>query len=175
MKTSENKKHSEDYFGEPRNFWWNQDYLELIAKRTGLNQCHKMLDVGCGVGYWSRLLAPFLCEDATMTGIDQEVSWVKKCAETQFARPAHFQVGDAQNLSFANESFDLVTCQTVLMHLKDPKAALTEFHRVLKPGGVLLIAEPNTSGAAAVRSNIDRTLSIQEQLLISELDMTCNR
>ena len=46
------KLHSEDYFGEQRNFWWNSDFINLLSQRWQLHRVSRMLDVGCGVGHW---------------------------------------------------------------------------------------------------------------------------
>jgi len=48
-------------------------------------------------------------------------------------------VGDAQDLSFENSSFDVIVCSEVFEHVKDPRKAALEFKRVLKPGGLLLL------------------------------------
>jgi SAM-dependent methyltransferase len=54
-----------------------------------------------------------------------------------------FHQGDATKLPFPDSSFDVVTCQTVLMHLASPLAALGEMLRILRPGGLLVCVEPN--------------------------------
>jgi ubiquinone/menaquinone biosynthesis C-methylase UbiE len=53
------KPHSAEYFGDTRDFWWNSDFLELMGKRLQFGNMKKILDVGCGVGHWGRLLALF--------------------------------------------------------------------------------------------------------------------
>jgi len=53
-----------------------------------------------------------------------------------------FSVGRAEALAFPADTFDLVTCQTVLIHLPDPRAALLEMARVARPGGLVVVAEP---------------------------------
>lgn len=168
------KLHSEEYFGEQRNFWWNQDFIEVMAKRWQLNQVHSLLDVGCGIGHWSRLLAPYLANEACIIGIDREQEWVKKSHDFPISRNATYQVADATHLPFPDSSFDCVTCQTVLIHLKDPEAALKEFIRVLKPGGLLAVAEPNNSASLMIRSNLDLTKSVDERLNQIRFQLMCN-
>jgi SAM-dependent methyltransferase len=53
-----------------------------------------------------------------------------------------YRVGSAEVLAFEDASFDLVTCQTLLIHVRDPARVIGEMVRVLRPGGVLLAAEP---------------------------------
>jgi SAM-dependent methyltransferase len=60
-------------------------------------------------------------------------------------------VGEARALPFPDDTFDFVTCQTVLIHVSDVDAVLAEFSRVTKPGGVVLAAEPdNLAGNVAL-------------------------
>jgi hypothetical protein len=44
--------HSEEYFGPYRDFWWNRDFLELMARRWQLGRYQSLLDVGCGMPAW---------------------------------------------------------------------------------------------------------------------------
>jgi 2-polyprenyl-3-methyl-5-hydroxy-6-metoxy-1,4-benzoquinol methylase len=69
------KLHSEEYLNDARNYWWNPDYLNLTAQRFSLHNKKLMLDVGCGVGHWSRILSSFLHSDARIIGVDQEMEW----------------------------------------------------------------------------------------------------
>src|SRR5262249_1726115 len=50
-------------------------------------------------------------------------------------------------------SFDLVTCQTVLIHVADPRAAIREMLRVTKPGGQIIVAEPNNKATHVVATS----------------------
>jgi SAM-dependent methyltransferase len=49
---------------------------------------------------------------------------------------------DVQDLPFADASYDLIVCSHVLEHVPDDRAALTEMHRVLRPGGIALLQHP---------------------------------
>lgn len=152
--------HSAEYFGSQRDFWWNADFLELMAKRLKLDQVHTVLDVGCGVGHWGQILSTVLPQTAHITGIDREADWVAKAnAATEPLRERFcYQQSCADKLPFADNTFDLVTCQTVLIHLADPTAAVLEMRRVCKPGGLILAIEPNN----IVQECIFDTLSIEK-------------
>ena len=142
--------HSAEQFGPQRDFWWHRDFLDLMATRWRLREATSLADIGCGQGHWSRLLYPYLRPPARLVGVDREPRWVVE-AEVNFRRaypnatPEGFSFlpGDATKLPLPDDSFDVVTCQTVLMHLDRPREALREMLRVLRPGGLLVCAEPN--------------------------------
>ncbi len=69
MSNNDEKGHSEEYFSEYRDHWWNKDFLELMARRWNLDSYSSLLDVGCGEFHWSRLLAPFL-DSPDIVGVD---------------------------------------------------------------------------------------------------------
>ncbi len=142
--------HSADQFGPQRDFWWHCDFLDLMAERWRLGEAASLADIGCGQGHWSRLLYPYLRSTARLTGIDREPRWIAEAAEnfrTAFPQvaPEHFTFvqGDATELPLPDKAFDVVTCQTVLMHLARPLDALREMLRILRPGGLLICVEPN--------------------------------
>lgn len=143
-----NKPHSADYFGESRDFWWNKDFLQLMAKRLELSKINKILDVGCGVGHWNRALSTVLPKNTQIFGIDLEDAWISEATKLAVLNGlqdrSFYQKGDALNIPFPDNTFDMVTCQTLLIHLQNPDIALREFIRVLKPNGILLIAESSS-------------------------------
>jgi SAM-dependent methyltransferase len=156
MMTKNEKPHSAEYFGEQRDFWWNRDFMALMAERWGLASVRSVLDAGCGIGHWGRVLAPFLSPDAALVGVDREPEWVEKAAALAKEKGLNrfsYQQGDVNALPFGDASFDLVTCQTLLIHVPDPRATLREFARVLKPGGLLALCEPNNLAGSLVRDS----------------------
>ncbi len=142
--------HSAEWFGEQRDFWWNRDFLDLMAVRWRLHEAGSLADIGCGLGHWLRLLYPYLRPPARLVGVDREPRWVAEAPEKfRHAFPhvapelISFHQGDATKLPLADDSFDVVTCQTVLMHLAQPLDALREMLRILRPSGLLVCVEPN--------------------------------
>lgn len=142
--------HSAANFGPQRDHWWNPDFLELMVRRWRLAEAESLADIGCGVGHWTRLLYPHCRPGARYAGVDREPRWVAE-SEVRFrqafpdvpAGRATFHQADAVALPLPSDSFDVVTCQTLLMHLARPDEALREMRRILKPGGLLICAEPN--------------------------------
>jgi SAM-dependent methyltransferase len=141
------ERHSERFLTDARDRWWNLDFLDLMAARLGLGSVHDALDVGCGQGHWTRLVARMLSADARIVGVDREPAWVERAATLADAR-TRFTCGEAEALPFPDASFDLVTCQTLLIHVRDPGAVIAEMRRVLRPGGRVLLCEPNNLAGA---------------------------
>jgi SAM-dependent methyltransferase len=166
--------HSAAYFGPERDFWWNLDQLDLIARRRDLGGVESVLDVGSGVGHWGRLVARLVSPTATVTGIDPEARWVQEAtrrAEPYGAR-FHYQQGVAEALPFDDGTFDLVTCQTVLIHTVDPRAAIREMLRVVRPGGQLVVAEPNNRASSVVDTSVTAGTDLED---VVRFHLTCER
>lgn len=146
--SSQNRPHSAEYFGGDRDFFWNADFLDLMARRLDLQSIESVADLGCGVGHWSKLLLPRLSSKARLVGIDREPSHVADFMsrfsdrEAGAGRVTAIQA-DATSLPIPDGSCDLATCQTLLLHVQDPAAALREMIRITKPGGLILCVEPN--------------------------------
>ena len=98
----------------------------------------RLLDVGCGGGFLSARLAEAVAP-GELVGIDVEPSQVDMAKEEAAQRGlsnVKFQVADAQELPFADGSFDVVHLGGVLLHVADVDRALAETRRVLRPGGM---------------------------------------
>jgi 2-polyprenyl-3-methyl-5-hydroxy-6-metoxy-1,4-benzoquinol methylase len=167
--------HSEAYFGDTRDFWWNRDFLELMVRRWSLKENASILDVGCGVGHWGRALMS-VCTGAHVIGFDREPEWILKATQRAQAAslPARYFVGDASAFEL-DEKFDVVTCQTLLIHVPQVEHVLERMKKHLKPGGLLLCAEPNNLSAGLLlgKSRFDSPLN--ELLAQVKLQLMCER
>ena len=74
MTDSAPQPHSAEYFGESRDYWWRADFVAFLLERWRLRGSRQVLDVGCGVGHWGRVLMRHLPEDATLSGVDRELT-----------------------------------------------------------------------------------------------------
>lgn len=121
------------------------DFVHEMVRWGGLDQLPsgtKVLDVGCGIGGSSRILARDYGFD--VTGITISPKQVERA--TQLTSPgvsAKFAVDDAMNLSFPDGSFDVVWSVEAGPHMPDKAVFAQELLRVLKPGGKLVVADWN--------------------------------
>ncbi|MEG5042078.1 MULTISPECIES: class I SAM-dependent methyltransferase [unclassified Microcoleus] len=99
--------------------------------------CKEVLEVGGGQGGLTALLYP----QAQITNIDLDPKYANAPCNQQ--EKVRFICGDATNLPFENESFDIVTMFDVIEHVPDHQKAISEALRVLKPKGFLLVSTPN--------------------------------
>jgi SAM-dependent methyltransferase len=101
----------------------------------------RVLEVGCGTGPVTRLLAgrPGV---AAAVGVDPSPVFVAKAGELAAGLGnASFEEGDGRALRFGEGGFDVVVCHTVLCHVPEPERALAEAFRVLRPGGTLAVCD----------------------------------
>ena len=160
--------HSEDYFGAYRDYWWNADFVDLMARRLSWASRRRVLEVGCGAGHWTRVFARFLGRGANVTCVDNDPKWSDSKPRWVNAMDRgeiriEIRRADAHALPFSDGTFDFVTCQTVLIHLADPGRALAEMVRVLEPGGLLFCVEPDNFATSAGESSLSRTISLSEE------------
>ena len=142
------------------------DLIEELLLWADVQQAENILDVGCGIGGSSLYLAEKY--NATVAGIT--LSPVQAARATERAQAAglnqktQFQVADALNMPFADASFDLVWSLESAEHFPSKRKFLEESYRVLKPGGVLIMAtwchRPSLPPAAPL--SLDEQKHLQE-------------
>ncbi len=101
-----------------------------------------MLDIGCGHGHSFAPLAEAFAP-RHLIGLDYHSAVLANAAPRARAAgvPVTLVQGECARLPLAAASIDAVFCHQTFHHLREQEAALAEFHRVLRPGGVLLLAE----------------------------------
>lgn len=135
------RRFSADYLSTTRTGMWADSRKALSD--LDLGDCERVLDVGCGTGELTRILREE--NDGTVVGLDAD-------ADLLASVPGPTVRGDATRLPFAEDAFDLVVCQALLINLPDPAAAVREFARVAsqRVGAI----EPN-NGAVTVESSVE--------------------
>lgn len=123
-------------------------YLDLLDIRAG----ERVLDVGCGSGAVTREIARRVGSRGGAVGLDPSPALLavarELANEAGVGEWVEFREGDARRLPFADASFDVVVCVTVLSHVPKGEAAIPEFVRVLRPGGRLGVFDLDTDMTA---------------------------
>jgi MPBQ/MSBQ methyltransferase len=121
------------------------DFVHEMVRWSSLDKLPPgttLLDVGCGIGGSSRILA--IDYGFSVTGITISPQQVKRATElTPQGLDVQFLVDDAMALSFPDASFDVVWSIEAGPHMPDKAVFARELMRVLKPGGVLVVADWN--------------------------------
>ena len=112
---------------------WQDEICRHLPPKKPL----KILDIGCGAGFFSILLTE---KGHDVTGIDLTESMIQEAIllAKEEGSPARFLVMDAENLIFSDETFDVVVSRNVTWNLPHPEQAYAEWLRVLKKDGLLL-------------------------------------
>jgi ubiquinone/menaquinone biosynthesis C-methylase UbiE len=123
-------------------FGRRREMFTRLAALSGVRPGARVLDVGCGTGYLSRIMAQVAGPSGQVTGVDLSVPMIEY-ARRQAPPNCAYVVGEAQRLDLPDASADVVTSSLAVHHLPVAAraAAFAEMHRVLRPGGRLLIAE----------------------------------
>ncbi len=113
--------------------------MRLLAPRPG----ERVLDVGCGIGYYVFELATRHGCEAYGVDLDgDDVALAERIADVLPAPNAHFAVDDGRALGYPVGSFDAVLLCEVIEHVREDVALLRELSRVLVPGGRLVVTTP---------------------------------
>jgi ubiquinone/menaquinone biosynthesis C-methylase UbiE len=127
----------------------------------------RVLDVGCGSGWATRALAGNAI-NGQVTGIDISDEMIRVARESSSAFPnADFEVASAENLPFADNEFTHAFSMESLYYYSDLAKALTEIHRVMRPGGLFMAVMDLYWESEATHQWID-TLKVPVELLSVE-------
>ncbi|MES2620054.1 MAG: methyltransferase domain-containing protein [Bacteroidota bacterium] len=149
-----------------------KNFLEEVSKRQhvresfeiqlGLLEIHEgdqVLDIGCGIGVQAKEMAALVGKTGMVTGTDLSTAMIDIAQNSTATSglPLKFMVADAVHQPFVSESFDCLRTERVLMYIKDTAAAFTEFKRLLKPGGRLVVFD--TDWDAMMIAHTDKALT----------------
>lgn len=132
--------------------------LEALVEAAAPAGHERVLDLGTGAGHTALALAPRV---ARVVGLDLTAAMLAEASALAGARGAAnlcLQRGDVEALPFGDACFDLVTCRYAAHHFADPRRALAEAARVLRPGGRLLLHDvvaPETPAADTFLQTIE--------------------
>lgn len=129
------------YITDELNSFRKEAWKKQIGKHLN-SKCMDILDVGTGPGFFACILSE---EGHNVTGIDASDGMLQHAAENARRLDVHpvFRKMDVNHLDIPNDSFDLVISRNVTWTLEHPEKVYSEFKRVLRPGGKILIYDAN--------------------------------
>lgn len=141
--------------------WMDQLWRRHAVRRAGVKPGERVLDVACGTGDLTEAFAR-MTEASSVVGLDYtpamlDLARVKqerlgeKGVGAVAPERVSYLVGDAQDLPFESGAFDVLSIAFGIRNVQVPEAALAEFHRVLSPGGRLIVLEFDQPKIAPVR------------------------
>lgn len=140
-------------------------WAPLLVAKAALRQGERVLDVACGTGVVTRLAAEQVGTGGHVVGVDLNPGMLARARASSLPEgtAVEWREGDAGALPFSAASFDAVFCQLGLQYFPDRQQAAREMHRILKPGGRLVVlvwrALAHSPGFATLAAALERHVS----------------
>jgi SAM-dependent methyltransferase len=122
-----------------------------VLLQAGLKPGMRVADLGCGVGMVTALLAELVGPEGQVVGVDFSGAQIAQARESlpNSLPNVHFVEASATDTGLPHESFDLVYCRFLLIHLTNPEQALREMYKLLKPGGIVVCEDGDLTSAGS--------------------------
>lgn len=112
--------------------------LQTLVAGPALSSQHRILDLGCGTGWFTRRLKEFW-PDCQLAGVDLSPGMIRQ-ARQQTAADVHWLQADAESLPLPDQSFDIIFSNLMIQWCDHPEQVLRECRRLLRPGGRLVVS-----------------------------------
>jgi SAM-dependent methyltransferase len=126
-------------FSKYSQYWWSNRYYAMLARRHGPTH-GRVLEIGCGMGH----LLAWLTDRYQVFGCDIN-PWALSQAQRNVPRGSFLQLSADKLNAFPDVVFEIVIAKHVVEHLTNPEQTIAEMSRVMKTGGLLVLATPNLS------------------------------
>ena len=141
------------------------DYLDA----ANISEAKEVLDLGCGTGVVARRIAAQTDFFGRVTGIDlspQLVGKARELAATEgLSHKTTFETGDIRSFAFEESQFDVTVMHTLVSHLDDPTAALTEAARVTRAGGAVVVFDGDYASSTLETADAKRAAEIDNAMI----------
>jgi SAM-dependent methyltransferase len=124
---------------------------QRVLEQAGIKPGMRVADIGCGVGMVTTMLSELIGARGNVVGIDASREQIEQARSLLPVEASNisFVVASAVSTGLPSESFDLVYCRFLLIHLSEPERALAEMHRILKPNGILVCEDGDLTSAGS--------------------------
>jgi SAM-dependent methyltransferase len=122
-----------------------------LLSAAGIQRGMRVADLGCGVGMVTAVLAELVGPQGNVVGVDFSAAQLEQARQRLkiLGSNSTFVHASALATGLPRESFDLVYCRFLLMHLPEPERALFEMHALLKPGGILVCEDGDLTSSGS--------------------------
>jgi demethylmenaquinone methyltransferase/2-methoxy-6-polyprenyl-1,4-benzoquinol methylase len=134
---------SYDIGNDVLSFGTHRLWKRAMVRRAGAPRGGRVLDLATGTGDIALLFSDAVGAEGKVTGVDfcaEMIDLARKRPKNHRANMS-FEVGDAMNLRFADDSYDVCSISFGIRNVDDPVKALAEMRRVVKPGGRVVVLE----------------------------------
>jgi len=141
------------------------DYLDA----ANISEAKEVLDLGCGTGVVARRIAAQTDFFGRVTGIDLSPEFITKARELAategLSNKTTFEAGDIRSFAFEESQFDVTVMHTLVSHLDDPAAALTEAARVTRAGGAVVVFDGDYASSTLETADAKRAAEIDNAMI----------
>jgi ubiquinone/menaquinone biosynthesis C-methylase UbiE len=142
-----------------------QQYKGATFELLGLKPGMRVADLGCGTGDDAQRMAERVAPGGSVTGFDISEAMLAQGRERHGQTPGlDFQQIGSGGLDVPSDHFDGIRADRVLIHVPDPCRTLQEMIRVTKPGGRVVVSEPDMPGCWVASDNYDVTGRVMDQI-----------
>lgn len=135
-----------------------EQYTNYLIQRIEPKGMEHALEVAAGTCICGRALAPYIKDITCLDLTEEMLAQGKKLASESQIQNMYFQIGNAEQLPYEAETFDLVITRLSFHHFADPEKPFQEMKRVLKKGGMLIVwdMEAAEEGLRTINDKIER-------------------
>jgi ubiquinone/menaquinone biosynthesis C-methylase UbiE len=144
-------------------------YKEQTYSLLDLHPGDRVIDVGCGASDDVLAMARLVGPSGRTVGMDASEKMIEESRRRSkgLSLPVEFIAGDAHNLDFADGTYDAARADRVFQHLEDPEKALAELIRVTRPGGRIVVTDPDWGALLVDGPDRETTQAVLDEIVAS--------